>query len=144
MTINIEITEKPDTHTLHLLHKACFDRTWSETELDGLLAQTGCIACISQGGFALARLAAGEAELLTLAVEPAARRHGIGLALLHSLLGWLREQQAESLFLEVNHQNLPALKLYEKLGMTQVGRRKAYYTMADGSQEDALILRLAL
>nr|WP_246526858.1 GNAT family N-acetyltransferase [Plastoroseomonas hellenica] len=91
-------------------------------------------------GFGLARAMAGEAELLTLAVRPAAQRRGIGRALFGALAGQAKTFGADMLFLEVAEGNLAAHRLYTTAGAMEVGRRRRYYT--DGS--DALVLRLAL
>ncbi|HEY4251701.1 MAG TPA: GNAT family N-acetyltransferase [Roseomonas sp.] len=91
-------------------------------------------------GFALARAMAGEAEVLTLAVRPGARRRGIGRALFTALAEQAAARGAEALFLEVAQGNLPARGLYAGCDATEVGRRRRYY--ADGS--DALVLRVAL
>lgn len=89
------------------------------------------------GGLILIRVAADEAEVLTLAVTPAARRRGIAAALLRQAAATLRAQGAHMLFLEVAVGNTAALALYRQAGFQQVGRRRHYYP--DGG--DALVLR---
>lgn len=89
-------------------------------------------------GFVLARAAAGEAEILTLAVLPPARRRGLGQALVSGAMALaIVRAQAEAMFLEVAEGNAGALALYRGLGFAEVGRRKRYYP--DGA--DALVLR---
>ena len=144
MTSNIEITRAPDLAFLHRLHAEAFDRAWSAQEFQDLLGNSGCLALVAESGFALARLVAGEAELLTIVTSAQARRQGTGLALMKALVAWLAQQGAESLFLEVNVHNQPAIKLYEKLGFSLISRRKDYYTRKDGRQEDGLLYKLAL
>lgn len=90
-------------------------------------------------GFALGRAIAGEAEVLTLAVRPGARRAGVGRALLAALREAAHRRGARALFLEVAEGNTAALALYHAAGAEPVGRRRAYY--ADGS--DALVLRFS-
>ena len=92
------------------------------------------------GGFLIARKAADEAELLTLAVAPNCRRAGLGTALLKSAMATLGETGAKQLFLEVEDGNEAALQLYRSLGAVPVGRRARYYE--HGS--DAAIFSLAL
>ncbi|WP_338144494.1 GNAT family N-acetyltransferase [Neoroseomonas marina] len=89
-------------------------------------------------GFVLGRVAAGEAEVLTIAVRPALRRSGVGRALLTALVETAAAAGAETLFLEVSESNGPARQLYAALGAVEAGRRRRYY--ADGT--DALVLRL--
>jgi len=109
----------------------------------GLIAQTGPTAPVL--GFACATLLRdGEenrAELDTLAVRPAARRQGIGGALLEAVLAWAGQNGARQVSLEVRASNLPALALYSRLGFRPAGRRPGYY--ADPA-EDALILGRAV
>ncbi len=93
-----------------------------------------------RGGMVMARVAAGEAEILTLAVLPEQRRQGLARALLLEAVRQCAALAAEALFLEVATRNAPARALYEALGFAQVGLRRGYY--ADG--DDALVMRLAL
>ena len=91
-------------------------------------------------GLLLARSAADEAEVLTIAVAPDLRRQGIAGGMMRRLVGALRRRGVEALYLEVAEGNLPAQRLYESLGFRQVGRRKRYYP--DGA--DALRYRLEI
>ena len=102
----------------------------------GLLAVAGT----EPVGFALGRAVADEAEVLTLAVNPEARRTGLGRALMQAVAEEARRRGAVELFLEVAAANAPARALYAALGAVQAGRRRAYYPDGD----DALVLRLAL
>jgi [ribosomal protein S18]-alanine N-acetyltransferase len=83
-------------------------------------------------------VAAGEAEVLTVAVRPAARRAGLGRSLMRALVAEAAGRGAAELFLEVSETNAAARALYAGLGAAQAGRRPRYYP--DGS--DALVLRL--
>lgn len=89
-------------------------------------------------GFALGRVQADQAEILTIAVRPGARGQGIGRALLNALLAEAAKRGALDLFLEVAEPNMAARALYAGAGAKEVGRRRRYY--ADGA--DALVLRL--
>lgn len=88
-------------------------------------------------GFVLARAAGGEAEILTLAVVPTARRQGLGAALMAGALAGAAARGAAAMFLEVAAGNPAALALYGALGFTEVGRRRRYYP----DRSDALVLR---
>ena len=92
-------------------------------------------------GFVVARIAAGEAEILTLAVDPARRRRGSGERLAAAALDAVRAAGAEAVFLEVAIDNPAATALYGKLGFVAAGRRRAYYPRREGPRVDALILR---
>lgn len=127
------------TDALAALHAACFPDAWDAAAITALLATPGTFAFVHADGFVLARVAGGEAEILTLAVAPAARGRGLGRALLQAVIRRADEQEASSLFLEVGADNPAALALYAGLGFTKVGMRKAYY-----NGRDALVLRLPL
>ena len=129
-----------------MIHAACFTlpRPWTAPEIKALLDSPHVFALIESGGFLLGRAVAGEAELLTLAVLPAARRQGLGARLVQAFLAEARARQSKQAFLEVAAGNTGAIALYERAGFAQVGRRKAYYTGADGQSDDALVLSRAL
>lgn len=127
------------------LHAACFTLPppWSGAEIAATLARPICFALTEPQGFLLGQVVAGEAELLTLAVAPEARRQGIARGLLASFLAQARARQADSAFLEVAETNLAARALYETAGFRQTGRRKGYYR-AGGQAVDAILMGRAL
>jgi ribosomal-protein-alanine N-acetyltransferase len=127
------------TYALAALHAACFPDPWNAAAISALLVAPGSFAYAHEEGFVLARAAGGEAEILTLAVAPAARGQGLGRRLLQAAIARARELGAERMFLEVGTENPTALALYARLGFTKVGTRKGYY-----SGGDALVLRLPL
>ncbi|MEX5728265.1 ribosomal-protein-alanine N-acetyltransferase [Rhodovulum iodosum] len=131
---------------LAALHALCFShpRPWSAGEFSALLASPGVFLCDGEHSFALGRALAGEAELLTLAVHPGARRAGLGRARLAAFEAGARARGAEDAFLEVAADNGPALALYRDAGYRQVGARPGYYVRPDGARIDALTLRKAL
>jgi ribosomal-protein-alanine N-acetyltransferase len=92
-------------------------------------------------GWAGVRVVADTAEILTVGVIPAARRHGIGARLLAMLLDEARRRGAVEAFLEVRVDNVGAQKLYERARFVQVGIRRGYY---DGGRMDAVVMRRAL
>ena len=123
------------------LHARCFPdlRGWSAAEFAGLLADPTVIAATAPSGFALARVAADEAELLTIAVDPDKRGTGQGRALLAEVLARAGARGAARIFLEVAANNHAALKLYAGAGFTACGRRRGYYRLSTGAV-DALIM----
>lgn len=130
-----------DADALAALHAAAFEHPWAASEIAALAAQPGAFALLVEGlGFILCRVAAGEAEILTLAVDPAARRQGLGRALVEAAAGIAAQAGAETLFLEVADDNAAALGLYTGAGFSGVGRRRGYYA----SGADAVVMRLAL
>jgi ribosomal-protein-alanine N-acetyltransferase len=128
-----------DAAALAELHASAFTKGWTEDSICVLLSSPGTFALANENGFILARVAAGEAEILTLAVRPAARRRGLARRLLAASATLAAQNGAQMMFLEVVVTNAPALGLYRGLGFAQVGRRKAYI---DG--QDALVLKAEL
>jgi len=127
---------------LAVLHAAAFAKPWDEAALKDLLVGPGVFVFAAPSGFVLARAAANEAEILTLAVAPSARGRGLGRALMQAAASHAARLGAANLFLEVGADNPAALALYNGLGFARVGARKGYYE--SGSQGDALVLKAAL
>jgi ribosomal-protein-alanine N-acetyltransferase len=125
---------------LAAIHQAAFPpgQRWGPDAMALQLALPGVLALLDPlGGMAMLRVAADEAELLTLAVLPQRHRQGIGRALLAAAAREAAACGAAAMFLEVATRNAPARALYAREGFTEVGRRRRYY--ADG--DDALVLR---
>ena len=128
------------------IHAASFTtpRPWSAAELKAFLSDPLCDLIEGDGGFALIRTIAGEAELLTIAVTPDRRGHGIGKAILLQALDCARTREAEQIFLEVAADNQAAIRLYEGAGFVQTGQRPQYYRKPDGTRVDAVLLAMPL
>lgn len=124
------------------LHKRCFGvpRPFTAAEFTSLLSSPHCFHCAQPNGLALGRAVAGEAELLTLAVDPQARRTGIGYRLLADFEAAARHRQASRAFLEVAADNAGARRLYARAGYAESGRRRGYYRMPDGTAVDAILM----
>jgi len=124
------------------LHALCFTspRPWSADEFTSILADRFTICETVDGGFALARVVADEAELLTIAVDLEKRRNGIARHILSRLLTTMKTRSAHFCFLEVAANNDPALALYAAMGFTESGRRPGYYHDRNGEKLDAVIL----
>ena len=58
-------------------------------------------------------------------VEPQARGRGVGLALLESVIAWGRARALDRLELWVTKGNVTAMRLYERAGFADTGRRDA-------------------
>ena len=114
-------------------------RGWSSTEIAALLTAPGGFAVCEPTGFALGRAIAGEAELLTVAVDRAAQRRGTGQALLAAFEAQARARGAERGFLEVAADNTAAIALYRGAGWAETGRRRGYYARPGGAV-DALTM----
>lgn len=126
------------------LHAAAFPTPWSAGAFQSLLDQPGVFAVERRDGFILIRAVAGEAEILTLAVRPAARRRGLGGRLVGEGAVEAAARGATRLFLEVAADNAAARALYAQAGFAEAGRRPGYYAGPDGARRDALLLALNL
>lgn len=126
------------------LHSEAFDAPWSASAFADLLGQAGVILEGDNDGFILIRAVADEAEILTLAVRPSARRQGLGARLVRAATDRSVDFGALRMFLEVAEDNAPARALYGSLGFEPAGRRPRYYPRPEGPAVDALLLVLNL
>lgn len=124
------------------IHAACFEtpRPWNVREFTELSDAPGTFLCLAPQGFLWGRVVLDEAELLTLAVDPGARRQGIGAALTRDFLRRAADRGATRSFLEVAADNFAAQSLYAALGFSASGTRRNYYASPDGKKRDALVL----
>jgi ribosomal-protein-alanine N-acetyltransferase len=140
-----------DVRLLAKLHAGAFHRGWSEDEFERLIASASTLgegAAFSESGklqgFVLSRLAKVEAEILSIVIDPAARRQGVGRALFAKHLERLRLLGVRELFLEVEETNRAAIAFYEGFGFKTVGRREAYYRHGAAAPAAALVQRCDL
>lgn len=128
------------------LHSACFTtpRPWGAAEFRDLLARPDTMLLTEAGGFLLGSAVMDDAEVLTLAVDPAHRRQGNARRLLQRFHEAARTSGAQRCLLEVGEDNHGARALYADAGYRQIGRRRAYYRTPAGGDVDALVLERAL
>ena len=136
-----------DAAALASLHGASFRRGWSEDEFERLLLDRSVLAHRAMlgerpVGFIISRIAAGEAEILSVAVARAQRGRGLARRLLDLHLRRLAGLGVRAVFLEVDDDNVPAQRLYARSAFRQVGRRDGYYSRpGNASAAAALVLR---
>lgn len=135
-----------DAAAIASLHAASFRRGWSEQEVEGLLIDRAVIAHRATlggklVGFIMSRLAADEAEILSVAVAKRSQGRGLARQLLTLHLRRLAGLSARAVFLEVDEHNKPAIRLYARAGFREVARRPNYYQGAGGEPATALVLR---
>lgn len=144
--LHIEPGAVKDADVLAKLHAAGFYRGWPREEFETFLRDADTpvyIAADSKrrvAGFMIVRLAADEAELITVAVDPKWRGKGIGRALLRAGFNDLLMSRARRMFLEVAEDNAAAVHLYRTEGFREVGRREGYYARAAGAPATALVM----
>ena len=101
-------------------------------ERDGLLV-----------GYGVLSIAADEAHVLNICIDPLAQSRGLGRQLLRALVQLAADRGAQRVFLEVRPSNTPALALYQSEGFNEIGRRPRYYPAAQG-REDAVVMAIEL
>ena len=101
-------------------------------ERDGLLV-----------GYGVLSIAADEAHVLNICIDPLAQSRGLGRQLLRALVQLAADRGAQRVFLEVRPSNTPALALYHSEGFNEIGRRPRYYPAAQG-REDAVVMAIEL
>jgi ribosomal-protein-alanine N-acetyltransferase len=94
-------------------------------------------------GFTIVQQIVDEATLFDICVLPSAQGKGLGKLLLQQVIADAKCHGAQVLMLEVRASNMAAIGLYQRLGFTEIGRRKGYYPTADG-REDAVLMDLRL
>lgn len=144
----IEAATADQAEMLAALHARAFPKAWTALEIAKLLDNPSVFAVLSREksgprGFAMAWAAAGDSELLTVAVIPEARRKGVGASLVTAASVAALVRGAATMHLEVSVDNEPARALYAKLGYEEAGRRAAYYA-GEGGAVDALVMRRKL
>ena len=142
----IEPAADRDAAALAELHSASFHRGWGEAEFAQMLREKNTLVHrLRIGsrvvGFAVSRCAADEAEILSVAIDKSQRGRGLSRDLLHIHLGHLAGRGVRTVFLEVEENNQPARRLYERAGFATVGRRERYYREAGGAELTALVMR---
>ena len=135
-----------DAARLAHLHGQSFHRGWGESEFEAMLTERNTLVHrLRIGrrivGFAASRLAADEAEILSIAVAASHRGRGLSRNLLLTHLGHLAGRGVRHVFLEVEEHNRPARQLYEQAGFTVAGRRERYYRQAGGEELNAVLMR---
>lgn len=125
------------------IERRSYEFPWSHGVFrDCLLAGYQCIVldrADDVAGYGILSIAAGEAHILNLCIEPAHRAHGYGEQLLDEILARAREAEVEEIFLEVRPSNETAMALYRKKGFHQIANRPQYYQASRG-REDAAVL----
>ena len=147
--MSIRAAVSADAAAFAAVHALAFETPWSAGDIRPFIddrASFGFAAETAEGavaGFILCRIMAGEAEILTLAVDPAHRRQGLATSLVIHAMAAARVS-ADSMFLEVAADDPGAIALYEKTGFEPVGRRGAYYARRGAAAVDAVVMRMTL
>jgi len=159
-TVSPEITVRPavpdDLDAIADIYGAVFDPIQPRMAVEQYLSPPGAFALVAEyppapksapnaetviAGFIIGQAVTEEAEIFSVGVADAFRRHGLGRALVTKLCVSMAAMGATSAFLEVAVDNPGAIALYEAVAFEIVGRRKDYYRDPGGARIDALIMR---
>ena len=137
-----------DLDEVFALEQSVYPHPWSRGNFVDSLA-SGYNAWVLRdqrelAGYFLLMAAVDEAHLLNVSVAASRQGQGLGRYLLDKVAACARGLGAESILLEVRPTNLRALKVYQRYGFTEIGRRKAYYPAHNGQREDAIVMRYVL
>ncbi len=143
MNIKIIKAEKENTADIFLIEQSCFSTPWTEQSIcDSVGVENNyfniAYADGKPAGYMSMQLAAGEGDIMRVAVLPEYRRLGIGRALLNECF---LSNKPDAVFLDVRENNVPAIRLYESFGFEKIGIRKNYYS---NPTENAIIMTFKL
>ena len=151
--ISLELAHSDQARTISELHARCFEREWGTAEIADIIQQDNVLCIIAREigkpkspplAFVIVRMAADEAEILSIGVDPGQRRYGLATKLLDEATRRLHGERTKSLFLEVDQANEPAVNLYKQLRFKSIAERPAYYQNISGVKSAALVMRLDL
>ena len=124
------------------MEKLYFQTPWSQTSFKAELATeySGCFVLEHNHkiiGYAVVWFIVDEFHLANIAILEKYREKGIGIWFIRNLMDLAIEKYCKYAYLEVRRSNIPAIRMYEKLGFTVFNIRKNYYTI---EKEDALVM----
>ncbi len=137
----IKPIEKEDIKKIALIEKECFSHPWSEKDIEESM-NSDCVFFIAEEGEALGYVGIQISDggyITNVAVAENARKKGVGKALMEKAAAYIKERGLPFLTLEVRVSNAPAIALYEKMGMENLGKRPGFYS---DPKEDAFIYTL--
>ncbi len=142
MSLWIREMQAEDVPSVYKLQDLLAFQKWSEAQILAEVTLPCAVTKVAYDGdllvgYAIFHVIADEAELLSIAVDPARQREGIAKAIYAETLSELKTRKVQSFFLEVRVGNTGAQQFYQSLGFVEIYRRKRYY--ADG--EDAVIMK---
>ena len=146
--MSMSVLNRHHSGAMERIHKLAFDRPWSENDFKTFLTLPSYQAfgwLISEHelvGFSLFNAVPTDVELCTICVNPKYQRQGIAEKLMLESLK--KFDDFDSCFLEVSAINFKAIALYSKLGFKDVGTRKNYYKLPNGSFQNATLMKLDL
>ena len=128
------------------IERRSYEFPWSHGVFrDCLLAGYSCFVLEREGdvvGYSILSVAAGEAHILNLCIDPKFRQLGYGEMLLDELLQRAAHEEVREILLEVRPSNEAAIALYRKKGFRLIASRPAYYQATEGREDAAVYSKL--
>ncbi len=145
--VHIRTMARDDLPLISDIERRSYDFPWNHGVFRDCLLAGYCCIVIQRGdlvvGYGVLSIAAGEAHILNLCVDPDYRQLDYGKRLLDEIMMRARQAEVAEMFLEVRPSNEHAIALYQKMGFRQVACRSAYYQAREG-REDAAVLSKVL
>ena len=144
MEVSVRPASEYDVAALVAIETASYPEPWTAEFFRQRLVDPQAVTLVAEvdgtvGAYASATVALQHSQLLSIAVDPALRRHRVGRVLLVALAERCVEAGAAQMRLEVRASNAAARRLYESLSFRLVGLRPRYY-----GDEDAAIMAVEL
>ncbi len=138
-----------DVEAVLAIEQRAYAQPWTRGNfIDSLAATYPAFVLRDRGGallgYFLAMKGVDEMHLLNITVHPAQQGRGLARRMLDALCQLCREQGCTQLWLEVRQGNERARAVYRRYGFAEVGLRRAYYPVAQGPREDAVLMSLAV
>ncbi len=139
--------QESDVEEIMAVERLAYEFPWTIGNMRDCLKSGYCCWVYSQDkriiGYAVMSVAVGEANILNLCIHPDMQGQGLGRKLMDQMLMLARQQQADTVFLELRASNRAASTLYDAVGFNEMGVRQNYYPAKKG-REDAILMAKVL
>lgn len=146
--LKLEPMISQDLASVMVIENQAYAFPWTSGNFrDALAAGYTALKLVDQGsmvGYCVYMRILEEAHLLNFTIAPARQRRGLGQAFLERLLSRMKTEGAASALLEVRPSNDLGIRLYQRNGFIEIGRRKGYYPAERNAREDALVMQKVL
>lgn len=143
---HLRVMAHDDIATVSDIEQRSYEFPWSHGVFrDCLLAGYHCVVVERVDrvvGYGILSVAAGEAHILNLCVDPMYRELGYGELLLAEIIRFAKHEDVSEVFLEVRPSNAVAIALYLKNGFRNIAYRPAYYQASQGREDAAVFSKV--
>ncbi len=143
LSVHIRWMIRRDMEQVLDIEGASFEFPWSEDDFIRCLRQRNCIGMVAEQGdkvlgFMIYELHKTRLHILNFAVDPSARRQGVGQQMVEKLVSKLSSQRRNRISLEVRETNLAAQLFFRESGFAATSVLRNFY---DDSPEDAYLMQ---